>query len=247
MALIMNNRKIKTILFFVLITSIVKAQNAQKMTTKDSIQELKELSELMSKYPNRGVFFPEEFGEQLIDSSKEELLRRLTSSKDVIELRKVAQVLGDREMAGTLKLTAGETVIIDNKIRSYILATGDFDGVDYSEVHSQIIRFWHLAINELLRNLENPNPHVRAFAFNTLVQVRNKNVVRIMINKAKACSSPNIKNMYIGTLGIMTQQENLGLPNRQTMNEKESQELFNTLIKPALKELSPSTENLLKD
>ena len=228
----MKNRKTIIMLSLVLITSIVKAQNAQTTTAKDSLQERKELMALMSKYPNRGTFYPEEFGEQLIDSSKEELIRRLATSKDKIELRKIAQILGDRAMAKTLKLTDSETAAIDKRIRAYILQKADFYG-DNSEVHDQILRFWDLAIPEMLRHLEHPNADVRAFVFNTLVQMRSENVVRIMINKAKVCKDIRIKEMYIGILGFMTQQEDMNLPNRQCMSVKDSEELFVRLIQPA--------------
>ena len=111
-----------------------------------------------------------------------------------------------------------------------------------------MFRLWHLAIPELLRSLENSNEDIRGFAFGILVQMRSEYVVRIMINKAKRCKEGNLKNMYIGTLGIMTQQEEINVPNRQCMNEKDSQELYDRLIVPALKELSPTpTENTSKN
>jgi hypothetical protein len=253
----MKNKQSKLILFLLLMTLFV---SAQEVLPKDTVEvkhytasspdlppSMKEYMELSRKYPNRSTFFPEELGENLTDTPKEELLRRLQTAKDKIELRKVANVLGDCEIAGTLKLTESETAILDTKIRAYILVTGNFGSEDYAEIHSQIIRFWQLAVPELLRNLENTNPHVRAFAFNTLVQLRSENVVRIMINKAKACKDPNLKNMYIGTLGIMKQDEYLGIPNRACMDAKSSQELYDRLIAPALKELSPPEEGTGKN
>ena len=148
--------------------------------------------------------------------------------------------------AGTLNLTDAETTIVDTRIRAYIYEKADFYG-HHPEVHDQILRFWHLAIPELLRNLENRNEDIQSFVFNILVQMRNERVVRIMINKAKACKPSNLKDMYIGTLGIMTQQEDMNLPNRQCLNEKDSQELFSKIIEPALKELSPETVKAIKD
>ena len=238
----MTTIKLKITLCFLLVASMITAQTE----SKELLQERQELDALMKKYPNRGVFFPEEFGEQLTDAPKEELLRRLQQPKDSIEMRKIAQVLGDREMAGTLKLTPNETVIIDNRVRAYILQKADFYG-HHPEVDDQILRFWDLAIPEMLRNLENPNLDIQGFVFNTLVRMRSERLVRIMINKAKACKDPHLKRMYVGTLGLMTQQEETDLPNRQCMDEKSSQELFDKLIKPALKELSPSTEDTVKD
>jgi hypothetical protein len=238
-------KKLKIMLCFVLMASIASGQTAQT-DSKELLQERQELDALMKKYPNRGVFFPEEFGEQLTDAPKEELLRRLQQPKDSIELRKIAQVLGDRDMAGTLKLTDNETIIIDNTVRAYILQKADFYA-HHPEINDQIIRFWDLAIPEMLRNLENPNKDIQVFVFNMLVQMRSEKLVRIMINKAKACKDPNLKEMYIGTLGIMTQQQEMDVVNRQCMDEKSSQELFDRLIKPALKELDPPTEGTVKD
>ena len=256
----MKDIKFKISLLLLLMASALMAQNTEgvKDTTvpeqrhytpssPDLPDQFKQYIELSKKYPNKSVWVAEDFGEQLGDLPKEELLRRLAISKDKMELHKIAIVLGDRELAGTLKLTDSETDIVDRVVRSYIRATADFDNVDHTEVHLQMIRFWQLAIPELLRNLENPNPYIQTFVFNTLVQLRNKSVVRIMINKAKACKSGNLKNMYIGTLQIMTQQENSGIYNRQTMNEKDSQELFDTLVAPALKELSPEVDKTVKN
>ena len=238
-------KKITILLSLVLCASMAMAQQTEAFK-KDSIREREEFLELSRKYPNRRTFYPEDFGEQLTETPKEELLRRLATSKDSIELRKIAQVLGDREMAGTLKLTDAETTIVDTRIRAYIYEKADFYG-QHPEVHDQILRFWHLAIPELLRNLENRNEDIQSFVFNILVQMRSERVVRIMINKAKACKPSNLKDMYIGTLGIMTQQEDMNLPNRQCLNEKDSQELFSKIIEPALKELSPETVKAVKD
>lgn len=248
---------IKIVALFVLLSSVATAQSeSAKDTTAikhytesspDLPPIMKEYMEVAKKNPHRSTYFPEDLGKNLTDTPTGELLQRLQTAKDKIELRKIAIVLGDRDKAGILKLTDTETAILDNKIRTYILATGNFGSDDYGEIHNQIIRLWQLAVPEMLRNLENPNPHVRAFTFNTLVQMRSENVVRIMINKAKVCKDPNLKNMYIGTLGIMKQDEYLGIPNRACMDEKSSQELFDRLIKPALKELSPSTEETVKD
>ncbi len=234
----MNYFAFKTISIFLLIGTIA---TAQKNVTNFALDEDSELSKLMQKYSNRGIFYPEDFGEQLIDSSKEELIRRLSMSKDTIELRKIAQVLGDRSKAKTLKLTDPEITVIETRIRAYIFEKADLYG-PHPEAHRQILRFWDLAIPEMLRNLENKNEDIQVYVFNTLVQMRSERVVRIMINKAKACKAANkdgnLMNMYIGTLGIMTQQQSMGLPNRQTMNEKDSEELFVRVIQPALKRLT---------
>jgi hypothetical protein len=240
----MATLKQKIALCFLLIASIVTAQTPQ--SPKDSLRERQELMALMQKYPDRSVFFPEEFGEQLTDAPKEELLRRLQQPKDSIEMRKIAQVLGDREMAGTLKLTPDETVIVDNRVRAYILQKADFYG-HHPEVDDQILRFWDLAIPEMLRNLENPNLDIQGFVFNTLVRMRSERLVRIMINKARACKDPHLRRMYVGTLGIMMQQQETDLPNRQCMDQKSSQALFDKLIAPALKELSPPEEGTGKN
>ena len=138
----MTIKKIAILLSLVSVASIVTAQT-ERVIKEDTIvvkqkhytasspdlpNDYKEFLELSRKYPNRGVFFPEDFGEQLTDSTKEELLRRLAMSKDSIELRKIAQVLGDREMAGTLKLTDKEIIIVENRIRAYIREKADFYG-----------------------------------------------------------------------------------------------------------------------
>lgn len=239
----MNYFIFKIMSIFLLIGTIVSAQSN---VMNSAFDEESELSKLSGKYPKRRVFYPEEFGEQLSNSTTEELLHRLVVSKDTIELRKIAQVLGDRQIGGTLKLTDKEITIIDNRIRAYIHEKADFYRFD-SEAYNQMLRFWHLAIPELLKHLEDPNSNIQLFVANILVQIRNERVVSIIIDKAKRCKEGDLKNMYIGTLNIMTQQEEMNVPNRACMDEKSSQELFDRLIKPALKELSPSTEENVKD
>ena len=231
----------KNKLYVLLLVSFVWFLSIYNANAQDTTTNLKPLNVSSDKLASKSVWFPEELGEDLSRLTTANLLSSLIFSKDKIELRKVAKVLGDREIAGTLKLSDAEQAVIDTKVREYIKSLTDFYNVDYIEVHNQIIRLWHLADFELLRNIENPNPEIQGFIFNTLIEMRNERIINILVDKAKACQKPALKEMYLGTFRILNQDFEFNVPDRKCMDAQKTEEVFNRVVAPALKELSPET------
>lgn len=84
---------------------------------------------------------------------------------------------------------------------------------------------------------------------------REKHIV-VVIELVMRIKEPNMTNLmenrnltFIGEiiLKIMTQQEEMNVLNRQCMDAESSQALFDKLITPALKELSPPEEGVWKN
>jgi hypothetical protein len=240
------------IIVFLLFNAFMSTAQTEGITLPDSLgnkhytpsspdlpNEFKQISDLSKKYPNRSVFYPEDFGEDLTVRSKQELITRLEISKDSIELRKIAVILGDREMAKTLNLNGSERNIVEKKIRAYILSTSDFYGVNYAEVHDQIIRFWPLAIPEMLSNTDNSNSFVRDFVFNTLMEMRSELVIKSLLERAKNSKSASERERYVTFFRLMNQNFEFLIPNRKCLTKLETDALFTRLVIPVIDELKP--------
>ena len=180
---------------------------------------------------------PEERGENLSILETSEVVKRFTESNDKIELRKAAKVLGDRSIAGSLKLSDGEKQGIDKVVQKYIEQAKAEDSQDRGESRQQIHRLWHVAMPKLLEYVGSKEVAEAELAIKSLILMRNETVVKALIERAKTAGDDPSKAMYIFALRKMKEQRESLIPGRECLNEDESAAMYNRLLVPVLAEL----------
>ena len=183
---------------------------------------------------------PEERGEDLSILETSEVVKRFTGSQDKIELRKAAKVLGDRTIAGSLKLSDGEKQGINKVVRKYIEQATAPTAQERVEAKQQLERLWHVAMPKLLEYVGSKEVAEAELAIKSLILMRNETVVKALIERAKTAGDDPSKAMYIFALRKMKEQRESLIPGRECLNEEESAALYDRLIVPALAELQES-------
>jgi hypothetical protein len=196
--------------------------------------------EPLTNQPSRGFSRVEDRGEDFSNLKDTELVSRLAISSDVVERRKAAKVLGDREIAGKLALSSSEIEIIVGIAGDYIKQTRAKDSKDRTEARDQIERLWHLAAPTLLANVG--NRETAEDAIKSLILMRDEAIIRSLVKKVGSASTPDEKNMALFALKQMKEQRQSIVPGRSCMDAKESKKLFDELITPVLKLYAPPPE-----
>ncbi len=202
---------------------------------------------------------PEDRGENLSKLAKEDIISRLNivnfdslfigvnhRNHKCIELRKIAQVLGDRQLAGTLVLTNEERVLVNKTILNYIHLYNRRDEDDFEEITLQFQRFGPLAIPLLLNNVDHPNPGIRQLTTNAIVEMRTEEAIVSVIRKAKATKDIKTKRWLRQALSMMNLSYKPSVPNREYMDEATTREVYERLIVPALAELEKEIAEMKK-
>ena len=185
---------------------------------------------------------PEEKGEDLSLLASPEVVGRLAGSKDKIELRKAAKVLGDRSIAGKLTLSSEEKGEIAKTVDGYLRQAKSKDANERVEASQQIERLWWTAAPTLLRNINSREPAVAELAIKSLILMRNEDIIQRTIEIAKTTDDDYTKSMAIFALKKMKEQRKSLIPGRRCLNEEESEALYDQLIVPSLKDLEQRPE-----
>ncbi len=180
---------------------------------------------------------PEDRDEDFSVLATADIIRWLSTSTNAIEMRKAAQVLGDRAIAGTLELSAPEQAAVVNVARQYLTSVPAREFSDFAEAKEQIERLWRPAGAALVAQIANPNTQIAEMAIQSLSLMRNEELVRALVEQTRSTTNAAAKVMYIFALGCMTEQYNSLVPRRVCMNEKESAILADKLIRPYLADL----------
>jgi hypothetical protein len=180
---------------------------------------------------------PEDRGVSFKDTTQSVLIERLKNSTDKVELRKVTQVLGNREIAGKISLSDEEKkVVYDATVR--FLNYQDSSKVDTREEgRFYIHRLWRLAVPALLDNLHNPNIRKKELAAKCLLFMKNEEIVQKIIELAEKEKDPEMKKKLVFVLSKVDKIESTIVPERKSIDEEESKVLFEKLVKPALMRL----------
>jgi hypothetical protein len=96
---------------------------------------------------------PEERGENFSVLETSEVVRRLETSQDMIERRKAAKVLGDRSIAGSLKMSAQEKEAVAKVVEGYLRQAKASTAEQRVEARQQVERLWHVAAPTLLEHV----------------------------------------------------------------------------------------------
>jgi hypothetical protein len=190
------------------------------------------------------TFIPaEEIGEDLSKLGKADLLKRLSESKDRVELRKAARALGDRSISGTLSLSETETVAVSNRVCEYLRQTMTDNADDWNEAKEQIERLWRVAAPALLANIGSSEPAIGETAIKSLVLMRNAEIVSNLMSIARTTTNMDIKVYAVFSLGKMTEKRESLISGRTCMSDEASLRMANTLIHPFLLEMKAAETN----
>ncbi|MFQ5582825.1 MAG: hypothetical protein ACE5GL_00125 [Calditrichia bacterium] len=177
---------------------------------------------------------PEDRGEDFRTRSNAALLHILLTSSDRIEHRKAAKVLGDRQISASFRPNAGQQAIIEQIVMHYAEKNLSEVNTEREEARQQIHRLWQLAVPALLILLDDQNPEKLEFAGNSLILMRNEQVIRAVIEKANTEQEPQRKKFFTFLLSQMEEQRTTVVADRRCLDEQQSKTLYQQLIEPAL-------------
>lgn len=186
---------------------------------------------------------PEERGEDYSGKDSKTLISILSQSKDKIELKKATKVLGDRSIAGTLKLTESEKASLTNIVQKCLQQVTSTDSNERSDGREQIERLWWSAVPGLFNNIANENLAICEVALKSLSLMRNEEIIRSLMEIAKQCTHEPTRMMAIIALGNMTEKRESLVPGRHCMDEATSRELAEKQIRPFLNTLLAREKN----
>lgn len=179
----------------------------------------------------------EDAGEDLALLGSSEVLRRLTQSSDRIVQIKAAKVLGDRDLAGTLRLSREERAAVDEYADRQVALTAGATGQERADANDQIRRLWRLAADRLIQALGSDNRTIVEAAVRNLALMRNGDLVAKIIARIKASDDARFKRGAILALGMMREKRDCLVPGRTTLGDAESEVLASKVIVPFLKDL----------
>ena len=192
------------------------------------------------------VVAPEDRGEDFSAKPVDELLSVLGHSQDIVALRKAAKALGDRQLAGSLKLSEEQRAVLQRYIEESLLAdVASKDAAKRSEANAQIQRLWRLAGPVLVRHIDDGNLTVVEACSKNLILMRDENLISSLIEKTRE-SQGQAKLLGVICLGKMTERRESQIPGRTCLAAEESMEIANRLIKPFLLEVQQSGDGETK-
>ncbi|MBK6859858.1 MAG: hypothetical protein IPG95_06205 [Saprospiraceae bacterium] len=174
---------------------------------------------------------------------------QLNGSPDIIHLRKVFQLLGDRYVYGLFTPNDEQIGIIDNYMNLYsdfIVRDSSFALV--SESKSQIIRLWDMVIQKHYQWIDEGNTNLFGFVSAYLNPILNENIIIEMINNADAAQAQGDEDKALRYILVISNvyysgsfEDENKLKRRPGRNEVETERLANLYVIPAMKRY-----NLLK-
>jgi hypothetical protein len=218
-----------------ILKNIAPKEQNEKPIVEPNIIKTKEVAK-----PESGHTRPEERGEDLSLLNTSEDIKILAESKDKIERRKAAKVIGDRFIADTLKLSGTEKETIAKVTSEYLQQSKAKDSQEKAEASQQIIRLWRTTVPTLLKYMDSNEPPVADMAINSLIAMCNEEIIKAFIDLAKTTKNQMTKDMMIMSLKIMKKPQGTSIKDRQGLTQDELTKLYDRLIAPALKELQPA-------
>jgi len=186
---------------------------------------------------------PEERGEDFSKIPAPGAISKLSQSKNQIERRKLAKVLGDRSMAGSLPLSEADKAQLGQEVTNLLQQAKSPEASERVEAAQQIERLWHLAVPTLVSNITTNDATVAELAIKSLILMRDESIVKQLIQEAKTATDAGRKQLLVFALSKMKEQRESLIPGRKCLGEKESEELYGKLVLPALTELLPRQQD----
>jgi hypothetical protein len=162
-----------------------------------------------------------------------ELVKILATSDDKAQTAAVAQALGDRGIAGKVKLSAEESRSLHEVVTACIRKGRQ--SADMADAERQIQRLWRLAVPALMNGLDRLDTY--SFSTKCLSVMMNEAIVKALIDKAKNTANESNKGLLRFALQSMKNRRPPTVQGRTALTAEESDKLYNDLIAPALEEL----------
>lgn len=185
---------------------------------------------------------PEERGEDLSNLGTAEAVSRLSRSKDMIERRKLAQVIGDRSLSGTLQLSEPEKEQVRHQVTNLLSQAKSPDPNQRAEARQQIERLWHAAAPTLIASISPREVTASELAVKSLILMRNEAIVNDLVRAAKSTADEGRRQMLLFALSHMKEHRESLIRGRACLGEKESDELYQRVVVPALESLRRPSE-----
>jgi len=228
----------KKVMFGILLATcvvVVCVLTVQKLATRKDNADIASSGESVEERPT--LSRPEERGEDLSVLETAEVVKRLAESKDKIESRKAAKVLGDRSIAGKLDLSSEEEQTIENVVSGYFEQGKSANVNERVEARQQVERLWHVAAPTLLENLNSKDPTIAEMAIKSLILMRNESIIKALVQKAESAKDEYTRAMANFALKKMKEQRKSLIPERECLDEEQSRILYDRLVAPALRNL----------
>lgn len=160
-------------------------------------------------------------------------LIKLLDDADKERAAQAAQALGDRAIAGKMKLSEEEA----KALHAFVTATirKARSPADMKEADRQIQRLWHLAAPALLDGLDNLETY--SFSARSLSIIKNEAVAKALAEKAKNTSDGARKGLMKFALQAMKDLRAPSVPGRSAVSSAESDRITREIIVPTLEEL----------
>lgn len=247
-----NISKVSYLLCFIILLA-VQSCFAQKETS-GTRTTLKDISKRSYRYPEElGADFNELSNDVLVDTmfnadfkyiyKVDRTLNEVEQEKKFtyyIDLKKAAQVLGDRFIENKFIPTAKQQNKINIITQRYI----DLVGSAYGAPFGPIQRLWHLASPTLLYNLRNDNYKKRTFAWEMLINMRDEAIVKAMIDSFQVPMKEKIREDNMYSLSNLDRDYcYVNVPNRLCPSKEELISLYENLVIPFLKKENLDNKN----
>ena len=188
---------------------------------------------------------PEEVGEDFSGYDSAGMLDALRSSQDKVARRKAARVLGDRHMNGELAdWSEDQQRAVDEVVAALLKDTANRDDdAAREEANHQVGRLWRLCVPTLLGEVGKPYARTAENAGEFLSLMRNEEIVKALVGRAKAAETEQQKKWYIFILSDFMKQRTSVIEGRSCTGNEESVRLVQTHILPWLDELRRNDES----
>ena len=165
--------------------------------------------------------------------SAADLIKILSTSDDKALCAQAAQALGDRNLAGKVKLSEQEAKALHAVVTAYVLKARS--PADMKEADRQIQRLWHLAGPALLDALDNLETY--SFAARSLSIMKTEAVAKLLVEKARSNTDANRKGLLRFALQSLKDRRVPNVEGRTPISQTESDRINTELITPAMEEM----------
>lgn len=171
------------------------------------------------------------------------VLDKLEKSEDIGACRKAAQEIGDRSIAGNLELSAAERDRLGAYVDKQMQNVAGADSQTRVEANMQIQRLWRLSADSLFENLGSPNEAIAESAIKNLVLMRDEEIVRRLIDKAKSDTNAKARYRAVFALGMVAEKSYTAIEGRPIVDDKTAAQLVDNQVIPFLKEIQKTNSD----
>jgi len=161
--------------------------------------------------------------------STKKLLDRLEYG-DTMDQRKAAAALWNRYGDEGWKLSVSEAEKLAESVSRYLRERGNGDEGEY-----QILRLWHLAVPELLRNAAIERTYINVAR--ALSKMKTPEIVDQLIADSKRVEDPEVIKRYIEVLESMRGSGQCIIRDRERMSGEDAEILYEEKVLPQIKRL----------